>query len=185
MKLFCKYALLIFVIQIFFSPFLHSQNKKNKYHFTKEKHLKNIRMLTIGGENAEAYLSFDDKKLIYQSSYGKYKCDQIFTMNLDGTNKTLVSTGKGKTTCAYFLPGDSTIIYSSTHLADENCPPPPDRSHGYVWKLYETFDIFSANTDGSDIKQLTFTNDYDAEGRSINFVMPYHPSMDGNIKQKF
>ena len=68
MKLFCKYALLIFVIQIFFSPFLHSQSKKDKYHFTKEKHLKNIRMLTIWGENAEAYLSFNNKKLIYQSS---------------------------------------------------------------------------------------------------------------------
>ena len=120
-------------------------------------------MLTIGGENAEAYLSFDDKKLIYQSSYGKYKCDQIFTMNLDGTNKTLVSTGKGKTTCSYFLPGDSTIIYSSTHRADENCPPPPDRSHGYVWKLYDTFDIFKTSADGSNLKRLTETPGYDAE----------------------
>ncbi|MCH8170582.1 MAG: PD40 domain-containing protein [Bacteroidetes bacterium] len=163
MKLFCKYAFLIFVIQIFFSSFLHSQNKKDKYHFPKEKHLKNIKMLTKNGENAEAYFSFDEKKLIYQSSHGKYKCDQIFTMNLDGTNKTLVSTGKGKTTCAYYFPGDTTIVYASTHLTGDDCPPPPDRSQGYVWKLYDTFDIFKANTDGSNLKRLTTAPGYDAE----------------------
>jgi len=163
MKLLSKYAIIIIVIQIIISPILFSQNKKEKYHFPKEKHLKNIKMLTNGGENAEAYLSFNQNKLIYQSSHGKYKCDQIFTMNIDGTDKTLVSTGKGKTTCSYFLPGDSTIIYSSTHLADVNCPPPPDRSHGYVWKLYGTFDVFKANVDGTNLTRLTNTPGYDAE----------------------
>lgn len=131
--------------------------------FPEEKHLKNIRMLTPDGENAEAYLSFDEKKLIYQSTHGNLQCDQIFTMNIDGSDKKLVSTGKGKTTCSYFLPDDSLIIYASTHLADENCPPPPDRSKGYVWKLYESFDIFLAKTDGSNVKRLTSTYGYDAE----------------------
>ena len=120
-------------------------------------------MLNKNGENAEAYFSFDEKKLIYQSSHGKYKCDQIFTMNLDGTNKTLVSRGKGKTTCAYYFPGDTTIVYASTHLTGDDCPPPPDRSQGYVWKLYDTFDIFKANTDGSNLKRLTTAPGYDAE----------------------
>lgn len=128
-----------------------------------EKHLQNIKMLTLFGENAEAYLSFNQNKLIYQSTVAGLKCDQIFTMNIDGTGKKMVSSGFGRTTCAYYLPGDSTIIYASTHLADKDCPPPPDRSKGYVWKLYETFDIFSANADGSNIKQLTNSHGYDAE----------------------
>jgi len=131
--------------------------------FPEEKHLKNIRMITPEGENAEAYLSFDEKKLIYQTTHGQLKCDQIFTMNIDGSDKKLVSTGKGRTTCSYFLPGDSLIIYASTHLADENCPPLPDNSKGYVWKLYESFDIFSAKADGSNVKRLTSTYGYDAE----------------------
>jgi len=90
--------------------------------FPQEKHLKNIRMLTPEGENAEAYLSSDNKKLIYQTSHSDIKCDQIFTMNIDGTDKKMVSTGFGKTTCSYFLPGDTAIIYASTHLEDKNCP---------------------------------------------------------------
>ncbi len=128
-----------------------------------EKHLKNIRMLTNGGENAEAYLSFDEEKLIFQSTVDNLKCDQIFTMDINGSNKKLVSRGKGRTTCAYFLPGDSTILYASTHLADAECPAPPDRSKGYVWKLYDSFDIFFADADGSNVKRITDSPGYDAE----------------------
>ena len=84
-------------------------------------------------------------------------------MNIDGSDKKMVSTGFGKTTCSYFLPGDTAIIYASTHIADKNCPPPPDRSKGYVWKLYETFDVFMAKPDGSSLKQITNTFGYDAE----------------------
>jgi len=131
--------------------------------FEGEKHLKNVRMLTNGGENAEAYLSFDDGKLIFQSTDGDLLCDQIFTMNIDGSDKKMVSNGNGRTTCSYFLPGDTKIIYASTQLAGKDCPPPPDRSKGYVWELYDSFNIFSANADGSDVKQLTFTDGYDAE----------------------
>jgi TolB protein len=155
----------IFLICAAFSFLLGTKfySGDDKYRFDGEKHLKNIQMLTNAGENAEAYLSFDESKLIYQSTDDSLECDQIFIMNLDGSNKHMVSTGFGKTTCSYFLPGDSTIIYASTHLADKNCPPPPDRSKGYVWKLYESFDIFSAKADGSNLKQLTFTDGYDAE----------------------
>ena len=133
------------------------------YKIEGEIHLTNIKMLTDGGENAEAYLSNDDSKLIFQAKVGDMNCDQIFTMGIDGTNKKMVSTGYGKTTCSYFLPGDEKIIYASTHLDDIECPPPPDFSKGYVWKLYDTFDIFSANADGSNIVRLTNTDGYDAE----------------------
>ena len=149
------FSLLVFGF-IFFSP-------GDKYKIEGEKHLANIKMLTEEGQNAEAYLSFDEKKLIFQRAFGDIECDQIFIMNLDGSDKKMVSSGNGKTTCSYFLPGDQRIIYSSTHLADDDCPPPPDLSRGYVWKLYESFDIFSANADGSDVKRLTFTDGYDAE----------------------
>jgi Tol biopolymer transport system component len=135
----------------------------DSYSVKGEIHLKNIKMLTDGGENAEAYLSFDETKLIYQSTHGNLKCDQIFSMNIDGSGKKMLSTGKGRTTCSYYLPGDTGIIYASTHLASDDCPPPPDRSKGYVWELYNTFDIFTAKPDGTSLKRLTDSPGYDAE----------------------
>ncbi len=57
----------------------------------------------------------------------------------------LVSTGRRRTTYGYFIPGDSTIIYSSTHLGGEACPPKPKKEdHGgkYIWPVYDSFDIF-------------------------------------------
>src|SRR5262249_19981693 len=97
------------------------------------------------------------------STHDKYKCDQIFTMNLDGSDVRLVSAGKGRTTCAYFYPNGKKILYSSTHLGDGECPPKPDYSKGYVWAIYPSYDIFTARPDGSDPKQLTTTPGYDAE----------------------
>ncbi|SYZ73037.1 TolB protein [Candidatus Zixiibacteriota bacterium] len=149
---------------------LHAQNYRSgnshnpdSLRFPEEKHLKDVRMLTFEGQNAEAYFSFDEKKLSYQAAVGDMGCDQIFIMNLDGSGRKMVSTGRGRTTCSYFLPGDSELIYSSTHLADSACPPPPDMSHGYVWKLYDTFDIFKVNLDGSGMSRLTDSPGYDAE----------------------
>jgi Tol biopolymer transport system component len=120
-------------------------------------------MLTDGGENAEAYFSFDGKRLIFQSTRPPYACDQIFTMDLEGEDVTLVSTGLGRTTCAYFLPGDERLVYASTHLGGKDCPPPPDRSQGYVWPLDPSYDLFVARADGSDPQRLTATPGYDAE----------------------
>lgn len=128
-----------------------------------EKHLRNIRQLTFGGENAEAYFSSDGKKLIFQSTRDGRECDQIYTMNIDGSDVRMVSTGDGRTTCSYFFPGDKRILYSSTHLGAKQCPPRPDFSQGYVWAVYDTFDIFTARPDGSDLKQLTTSPGYDAE----------------------
>ena len=149
----------------------------------KESHLRNIRQLTHGGTNAEAYFSADGKRLIFQSTRDPYKCDQIFTMNSDGSNLRRVSTGKGRTTCAYFTPDGKRIIYASTHLGSPDCPPAADRSAGYVWALYKDFDIFSANPDGTDMKRLTTSAGYDAEatispdGKKIIFTS----TRDGDI----
>ncbi len=151
--------ILFLTILLFTSCLIISQ--ENKFVFEGEKHFKNVKMLTFDGENAEAYYSFDGNKLVFQSTVDSMKCDQIFTMNVDGSDKKLVSTGNGRTTCAYFYPDETKIIYASTHHHNLECPPPPDRSKGYVWKLYETFDIFLK--DGDELKQLTNTDGYDAE----------------------
>src|SRR2546421_11428390 len=128
-----------------------------------EKHLRNMKQLTFGGENAEAYFSSDGKKLIFQSTRDGRECDQIYTMNIDGSEVKMVSTGDGRTTCSYFFPGDKRILYSSTHLGAKQCRPRPDFSQGYVWAVYDTFDSFPAKPDGSDVKRLTSTPGYDAE----------------------
>ncbi|HYX30071.1 MAG TPA: hypothetical protein VE863_16135 [Pyrinomonadaceae bacterium] len=128
-----------------------------------EKHLRNVKQLTFGGENAEAYFSSDGSKLIFQSTRGRHKCDQIYTMNIDGSDVKMVSTGGGRTTCSYFFPDGKRILYSSTRLGGKQCPPRPDFSEGYVWAVYDAFDIFTANADGSHVKRLTTTPGYDAE----------------------
>ncbi|HEX7579694.1 MAG TPA: hypothetical protein VF580_06815 [Thermoanaerobaculia bacterium] len=130
-----------------------------------ERHLANVRQLTFGGENAEAYWSSDGKQLIFQSTRAPYGCDQIFVLDVGrpGAEPRLVSTGKGRTSCAYFYPDGRRILYSSTHLGSPLCPAPPDQSHGYVWGLFPDYDIFTANADGSDLKRITATPGYDAE----------------------
>ncbi len=130
--------------------------------FPGEKHFKNMRMLTDGNENAEAYFSYDGKKLIYQTTKG-HDCDQIYTMNIDGSDKKLISNGKGRTTCSYFFPDGKHVLYASTFMGNENCPPPPDFSKGYVWALYKDYDIYTADADGGNIKVLTSSPGYDAE----------------------
>jgi Tol biopolymer transport system component len=127
-----------------------------------EKHLANLRQLTFEGKNAEAYFSFDGNKLIFQSTRDRFQCDQIFTMNPDGSDVRLVSTGKGQTTCAYFFPNGERVLFSSTHHVRSACPPPAPRGRRFIWPLHP-YEIFTAKTDGSELKQLTFTGDYNAE----------------------
>ncbi|MDH3494016.1 MAG: hypothetical protein OEM82_10730 [Acidobacteriota bacterium] len=164
--------LLLFVL--LFTNGLSAQN--GQISFEGEKYLKNIKQLTFGGENAEAYFSADGKKLIFQSKRDGLGCDQIFTMNLDGSDTKMVSTGKGRTTCSFFFKSGKKIVYSSTHLGSEECPPNPDFSKGYVWPIYSSFDIFRAKPDGSGAKRLTKTPGYDAEatvspdGKTIVFT---------------
>ena len=131
--------------------------------FPGEGHLRNVRQLTTEGENAEAYLSFDEKALTFQSRPAGAECDRIFTMSLDGGNVSMVSSGKGRTTCSYWLPDGEHLIFASTEAHDPGCLPPPDRSHGYVWKLYPEFDIYSIRKDGTGLKTLFASEGYDAE----------------------
>ena len=131
----------------------------------REVHLRNVQQLSFGGENAEAYFSSDGKQLIYQSTprHPQQPCDQIFMMNSDGSSQRLVSTGQGRTTCAYFYPDSQHILYASTHEGSAKCPPPVDMSQGYVWALYPDYDIYKADLEGKIVQKLTDTPGYDAE----------------------
>lgn len=140
--------------------------------YAQEIHLRNITQLTFGGDNAEAYWSFDDSKLIFQSNNRAWgvECDQIYYMDANEPKTAedrppMVSTGEGRTTCSYFLPGDTTVIYASTHRADAKCPVVPERGHGgaYVWPIYADYDIYTANLKGEIMDTLTNTPGYDAE----------------------
>lgn len=138
--------------------------------YPQEKYLKNVRQLTFGGDNAEAYWSFNDSFLVFQSNYSEWgvECDQMFLISPDNPaveKPKMLSTGLGRTTCAFFMPGDSTILYASTHLGGDNCPPEPEREPGgkYVWPIYPSYDIFEADLDGNIVRQLTNRPGYDAE----------------------
>ena len=143
---------------------------KDSLIFPEENHFKSIRQITFGGDNAEAYWSFDDKQIVFQSNNKNWNvsCDQMFLMDIDETFEDkippMVSTGKGRTTCSYFLPDNKHIIYASTHLGDEECPDTPLRKNGkYIWPVYDSFDIFVADLEGNIVNQLTNEKGYDAE----------------------
>ena len=141
--------------------------------YPQENHFKNLRQLTFGGDNAEAYWSFDSKMFSFQSNNKKWGlgCDQIFYMPADGMDlrggkkPTQISTGLGRTTCSFFLPGNKSILYASTHLGGKDCPVEPERKPGgkYLWPVYDTYDIFVSDLKGKPLKRLTKTPGYDAE----------------------
>jgi Tol biopolymer transport system component len=128
-----------------------------------EHHLANIRRITDGGENAEAYFSHDGRWLTFQSTRNGRGCDQQFVMRVDGTGLHRISTGMGKTTCGWFFPGDGRLFFASSHAYDSTCPPKPDPSKGYVWGL-DRFDIYTVDRDGSNLQRLTRYGVYTAEG---------------------
>jgi Tol biopolymer transport system component len=128
-----------------------------------EIHLKNVRQLTFRGENAEAYWSADGRHLVLQATWGKGGCDRIYTLDLITGAFRLVSNGQGRTTCAYFFDHDRHILFASTHGASPDCPAPPDRSQGYVWPLYPSYDIYRVNRDGTDLTPLITLPGYTAE----------------------
>ena len=140
--------------------------------YPEETHFKNIKQLTFGGDNAEAYWSYDGKWIVFQRTSVKdgILCDQIFAGKVPKAGEPftykMVSTGKGRTTCAFFMKDNKHIVYASTHLGGDDCPPIPDRSkygNRYIWPVYNSYDIFMADLDGNIIKQLTNTDGYDAE----------------------
>lgn len=127
-----------------------------------EVHLRNIRQLTFGGQNAEAYFSASGDRLILQRTVADTGCDQQYIVNVDGTGMHRVSNGEGQTTCGYFYQHDQRVLYSSTQHRGPQCPPRPDYSRGYVWRISD-FDIYTAEADGSDLKVLFASPRYDAE----------------------
>ncbi len=127
-----------------------------------ETRLSNVRQLTFGGENAEAYFSFDGRRLSFQSARDGAACDQIYTMNLDGSDVRKISHG-GRTTCSYYTPDGTHIVYASTVKGGLECPPKPSFERGYVWPVFGTYDIYIADADGSNARPLTTTPGYDAE----------------------
>jgi TolB protein len=154
-----------------------------------ETHLRNVRQLTFGGTNAEAYFSADDSYLIFMHQGEGVPCDQMYTMPVDTPDgkparPTRVSNGKGRTTCGYFFPAGDRILFSSTHEASPECPPLPDYSRGYVWPIYAGYDIYTAKADGSDLRRLTDTPGYDAEatisrdGKKIIFTSMRNGDLD-------
>ncbi len=155
------------------SPRAADDQESQSLAYPEEKHLTNVRQLTFGGDNAEAYWSFDSKMVSFQSNNKAWGlgCDQIFYMPVDGVDLSngskpkLISTGLGRTTCSFFMPKGKTILYASTHLGGSACPPEPERKPGgkYLWPIYDSFDIFVADLNGKLIQQLTTTPGYDAE----------------------
>jgi len=149
-----------------------------------EVHFAGMRQLTFGGQNAEGYFSHDETKLIFQSTRDSLQCDQMFVMDIATLATRMISTGRGRTTCGYFFPGDSTVLFSSTHHLMSGCPPRPDFSHGYTWAVTPEYDIFTARADGSGLRRLTETPGYDAEatisprGDRIVFTSMRHGDLD-------
>jgi Tol biopolymer transport system component len=140
--------------------------------YSREKHFANLKQLTFGGDNAEAYWSFDGKSVSFQSNNKNWglNCDQIFYTPIGadlskGAKPQLISTGLGRTTCAFFLPGGKRILYASTHLGGKDCPKDPERKPGgkYLWPVYDSYDIFVSDLKGKVVKQLTNSPGYDAE----------------------
>ena len=128
-----------------------------------DRHMKSVTRLTNDGDNGEAYFSRDGKKLIFQSSREGYGCDKIWVMNIDGSDKRMVSPDHGANTCSFFFP-DGRIVFASTNHLPGACPPRPETPKGvrYVWPLYP-YDIFTADADGSNLRKITDNPKYDAE----------------------
>lgn len=123
-------------------------------HDSRERHLTNVRQLTFGGQNAEAYFSPDGKRLTFQSTRDGHECDQQYVVEIDGTNLRRVSPGTGRTTCGWWMKDGKRLLFASTHASDPNCPPKPDYSRGYVWPVYPTYRIYTVRPDGSDLRPL-------------------------------
>lgn len=167
--------------------------------------MKNVRQLTHGGDNAEAYFSPDGRYLTMQVTDPErgVPCDQIYMLDLSKDNPDykdlkLISTGEGRTTCSFFMPDGKHILYASTHKDDKACPPPAEHINGkYIWPIYPGFDIFVADLNGKIVQQLTNDPGYDAEavlspdGKKIAFTSLrsgdleiYTMNVDGtNVKQ--
>ncbi len=199
-----KIKLIVFLVLSSFICFAQSKSGAKSpamIRYPKETHLANVKQLTFVGDNAEAYFSFDGKKIVFQATNPEWQteCDQIYYSTLDNFSPSIISTGSGRTTCSYFLPSDTAILFASTHKSGQKCPPKPAQreDHKYVWPVYDSYDIFVSDVQGNILKQLTNSPGYDAEatvsskGDKIVFTSSrngdldlYTMNLDGsNVKQ--
>ena len=161
------------LLAILFLTLIFSCSKtsnENNLIYENEVNFSSVRQVTFGGDNAEAYWSFDDKNLIFQSNYNScgVECDQMFLMEVEDTFEKeipkMISTGNGRTTCSYFMPDNKHILYASTHEASLECPETPLRKNGkYVWPVYDSYDIYVSDLNGNIVSKLTEHIGYDAE----------------------
>ena len=147
-----------------------------------ERHLRNVRQLTFGGENAEAYFSFDGKELVFQATPEGGGCDQLYVMRTDGSGVRRVSNGEGRVTCGYFFPDGSRILFSSTHETSKECPPPTDMSQGYAWSLHD-YQLYTVLPDGTDLRPLSpAPGSYNAEATiSKGGTIVFTSTRDGDL----
>lgn len=149
-----------------------------------EIHLGKIRRLTTSGENAEGYFGFGGDRIVYQATFGDMGCDQIFELDLISGARRMVSTGTGRTTCSYFLPGDEKVLFASTHASADDCLPSPDFSQGYVWKIYPQYDLWVRDLKTWELTPLAHAPGYDAEavvspdGKKIVFTSRRNGDLD-------
>jgi Tol biopolymer transport system component len=137
---------------------------KDSFRDLRESRLQNVKRLTNTGSNAEAYWSHDGKQIIFQSTRDGYPCDQLFLMQADGSNPRMISTGQGRVTCGWFLPGDRRIIYASTHGEAPGCPEAPPFTPGtYRWAVFPGYDLYTADLDGKNLQSFLQSPGYDAE----------------------
>ncbi|HEY6062190.1 MAG TPA: hypothetical protein VIV35_01200, partial [Chitinophagaceae bacterium] len=198
MKKFVLFFLIVVIITAFTSfrvvapPTIHHSPLTDSIQYPEETHFKNVQQLTFGGDNAEAYFSFDGKWIIFQRTNPKegIMCDEMFIGKVPKQGEKFeykrVSSGKGRTTCGAFMKDGKHIIYASTHLGADTCPPVPDRKkygNKYIWPLYDSYDIFMADLNGKIVKQLTHSKGYDAEATLSpdGKKMIYTSDKDGDI----
>lgn len=179
------FFLIVFCLCLLASCSQHGVTMKTATQDQSERHLRNVTQLTFDGDNGEAYFSPDGRRLIFQSNRGGYACDKIWTMDIDGSNKRMVSPDHGAHTCSFFFPDNRHIVFASTSHLPGDCPPKPNipRIAGHVWPLYP-YDIYVAEIDGSNPKRITDNPEYDAEpivssdGRKIVFGSKRHGDFD-------
>lgn len=141
------------------------------------KYIANPKQITFDGQTGEGYFAPDGKKIIFQSIRGDHPFYQIYTKDLPDGEEKLVSTGSGRTTCAWFHPTKPRILFASSHLDPnrdaeakaeiqkmQELRKNPPRSRSYSWNFDPYMDIFEADLDGKNLVRLTDTPGYDAEG---------------------